>query len=200
MSIRYPAPRDEAPSSRPFLAGAAALLVAIALVGRLGQPDWNVTPLAAVALLAGYAMPTRRLAIAVPLVALAVSNFVLPAYQTVWVGAAVYGSFVVAALLGRLLRRPLATTGVGLVRAVSLAAAPAVVFFLVTNFAVWASMGMYPLTAAGLGECYAAAVPFFRKMLVGDLAYTTVLLASAAAAGAFSLRGLPTADRVAEAA
>ncbi|MEN0110001.1 MAG: DUF6580 family putative transport protein [Planctomycetota bacterium] len=170
---------------------AFGLLVAIALVGRLGQPDWNVTPLAAVALLAGYAMPSRRLAIAVPLVALTASNLVLPAYHTLAVGVAVYASFAAAALLGRLLRRPAASRGVGLMRAVTLSAAPAVLFFVVTNFAVWASMAMYPHTPAGLADCYAAALPFFRKMLAGDVAYTAVLLASAAAAGAFSLRGLP---------
>lgn len=184
---------NDARKSLTVLAAAFGLLVAIALVGRLGQPDWNVTPLAAVALLAGYAMPSRRLAIAVPLVALTASNLVLPAYQTFWVGVAVYASFAAAALLGRLLRRPVESIGVGLVRAATLSAVPAVLFFLVTNFAVWASMSIYPHTPVGLGDCYAAAVPFFRKMLAGDLAYTAVLLASAAAAGAFSLRGLPDA-------
>ena len=35
------------------LAAVSLLLVAIAVAGRLAQPEWNVTPLAAVGLLAG---------------------------------------------------------------------------------------------------------------------------------------------------
>jgi hypothetical protein len=39
-------------------------------------------------------------------------------------------------------------------------------FFLVSNYAVWASGGMYPRTLAGLETCYAAAVPFYRNDLL----------------------------------
>ena len=39
-------------------------------------------------------------------------------------------------------------------------------FFLVSNYAVWASGGMYPRTLAGLETCYAAAIPFYRNDLL----------------------------------
>jgi hypothetical protein len=39
-------------------------------------------------------------------------------------------------------------------------------FFLVSNYAVWASGDMYPRTLAGLGTCFAAAVPFYRNDMV----------------------------------
>jgi hypothetical protein len=39
-------------------------------------------------------------------------------------------------------------------------------FFLLSNFAVWAGSAMYPHSLAGLGTCYAAAVPFYRNDLV----------------------------------
>jgi hypothetical protein len=39
-------------------------------------------------------------------------------------------------------------------------------FFLVSNYAVWASGGMYPRTLAGLETCFAAAVPFYRNDLL----------------------------------
>ncbi|MEK6651272.1 MAG: DUF6580 family putative transport protein, partial [Bacteroidota bacterium] len=35
--------------------------------------------------------------------------------------------------------------------------------------------GAYPKTAAGLLECYVAAIPFFRNTLLGDLAYVAIL-------------------------
>ena len=44
-------------------------------------------------------------------------------------------------------------------------------FFLISNFAVWASGTMYPLTAGGLGACYVAGLPFFRNALISDLLF-----------------------------
>ncbi len=39
-------------------------------------------------------------------------------------------------------------------------------FFVLSNFMVWATGGMYPATAAGLGACYLAAIPFFANDLI----------------------------------
>ncbi len=36
-------------------------------------------------------------------------------------------------------------------------------FFLLSNLAVWVGSAMYPHTTAGLGACYAAAVPFYAN-------------------------------------
>lgn len=49
-------------------------------------------------------------------------------------------------------------------------------FFLLSNFAVWASPGMYVHNASGLMACYAAGVPFYRNdvlstALVAGLAF-----------------------------
>ena len=50
-----------------------------------------------------------------------------------------------------------------------------VVFFLVTNFAHWLFMEMYPQTLAGLLTGYAAALPFFKYQLAGDLFWSAML-------------------------
>jgi hypothetical protein len=44
--------------------------------------------------------------------------------------------------------------------------ASATSFFLLSNFAVWAGSGMYPHSAAGLGACYYAALPFYANDLI----------------------------------
>ncbi len=51
-----------------------------------------------------------------------------------------------------------------------------VVFFVVSNFAVWASSvgTMYPRTLAGLATCYDAAIPFFRHNVTADLVFTAI--------------------------
>ena len=53
--------------------------------------------------------------------------------------------------------------------------AGSVIFYLVTNWAVWAFGTYYPANLGGLLESYNMALPFFRNSLLGDIAYTTVL-------------------------
>lgn len=53
--------------------------------------------------------------------------------------------------------------------------AGSVLFFIVTNFAVWAFFPTYPKSWHGLLTCYEAAVPFFRTTLAGDVVYVVVL-------------------------
>ncbi len=48
-------------------------------------------------------------------------------------------------------------------------------FFVVSNFGVWTTFGMYPPTLAGLGACYMAAIPFYRN----DLMATSIVLGAA---------------------
>jgi hypothetical protein len=48
-------------------------------------------------------------------------------------------------------------------------------FFVVSNFAVWTTFGMYPRTLAGLGTCYVAAIPFYRNDVVSTALVMAVL-------------------------
>jgi hypothetical protein len=52
---------------------------------------------------------------------------------------------------------------------------PATLFFIVSNFAVWAFQSDYEKSLLGLVQCYLAAVPFYRWMLAGDIFYLAVL-------------------------
>lgn len=151
-------------------------LVALAVAGRLWQPTWNgeqlwhATPLAAVALAAGFLFANPLVAASVPLAALAASNLLLPGYGSLGVAAVVYAATAWPVLLGTCgvlgQDRPrwLAVVGGSL--------ATSLVFFLSTNLAHWAFMADYPRTMAGLGECFVAALPFYRWMPVGDAAWT----------------------------
>jgi hypothetical protein len=67
----------------------------------------------------------------------------------------------------------------GALPVVSTMIAGSLIFFALSNFAVWAFSGMYPLTLAGLAECYVAALPFLDKTVVGDLIWTGVLFGGA---------------------
>jgi hypothetical protein len=50
----------------------------------------------------------------------------------------------------------------------------AVLFFVVTNLAVWC-LGWYGYTFAGLVTCFEAAIPFFRNTLASSLFYSIIL-------------------------
>lgn len=132
---------------------------------RVGSHFPNATPVAAVALLAGAGLKTRWAA-AVPLIAMAVSD-VFIGFSPWPITVAVYGSFALIALLGRWLENNRAAG-----RVVAAALASSILFYLITNGAVWWFSGLYAHTVDGLILCYYLAIPFFRNTMLGDLAYT----------------------------
>lgn len=141
------------------------LLVLLVSVLRLLPHAPNAAPLTAFALLGGMYL-SRRTALAVPLAASLLTDLVLGLHSTmVWV----YGSYVLIALLGMLVparRWPYL---------VAASFTASWTFFLVTNFGVWLTSGMYALTRAGLWQCFVAAIPFFRNALAADIFYVLTL-------------------------
>jgi len=159
-----------------------ALLIAIGVAGRWGQPEWCVTPTAAAAIFAGLYFSSVAIAVLVPIAILAISDLLLPAYNSIPVMIATYAVMIVPVWFGRLQRgehpRWLAAS-----RWALFGLLPATLFYLVSNFAVWAFQSDYEKSLAGLAKCYWAAVPFYRWMLAGDVFYITVLLGCLAIAG-----------------
>jgi Family of unknown function (DUF6580) len=144
-----------------------SLLVLGAALSRLLPHPHNFTPIGALALFSGACFTSRWAAFAVPLLGLLIGDIPTGFHAlTLWV----YGAFALEVVIGFWLRRrrmPLFIAGGTLVGGV--------VFFLVTNFGVWAVLGTFPPTLEGLLECYAAGLPFFRNTLLGDFFYVSVL-------------------------
>jgi hypothetical protein len=143
------------------------ILIALAAASRLLPHPPDFTPLAAMALFAGAYFSDRRIAFAVPFVALLLSDLVLGLHGTM---PFVYLGFGVTVLIGTALR--------GKVRVLPVAGAAiasSVVFFVVTNFGVWLIGDMYPHDVGGLMLCYIAGIPFFQYSVVGDFLYTGLL-------------------------
>jgi len=156
--------------------GTLIFIVLAAAATRLLPHPPNVTAMTALALFGSAHFSDRRLAIGVPLAALLVSDIALGFFWQ-WDFRAVqghmwvqYASFLAIVGMGFLLRESRSVARVG---AVALSAS--VLFFVVTNFGEWAFQPWYPKTAAGLAASYVAGIPFFRNMLVGDLAYTALM-------------------------
>ena len=143
------------------------ILIALAAASRLLPHPPDFTPLAAMALFGGAYFSDRRIAFAVPFIALLLSDLVLGLHGTM---PFVYLGFGVTVLIGMALR--------GKVRVLPVAGAAiasSVLFFVVTNFGVWLIGDMYPHDVGGLMLCYIAAIPFFQYSVAGDFLYTGLL-------------------------
>lgn len=145
----------------------AYLLIALAVLSRLvPHPDWlNFTAVGGALLYFGARRGWREML--APLAALMATDYFLTvftyhyafrweAYVTTWAW------YVMAMALGHILlhaRTTFVRVGAGVVLGPTS-------FFVVSNYAVWAGGVMYPHTLAGLGTCFAAAIPFYRNDLL----------------------------------
>lgn len=135
------------------------------------MPHWpNFTPIAAMALFGGTYIKKKHLAFLIPLAALFISDLFLGFHK--WM-IAVYISFALVVALGFLLRN---RVKIGSVLLATLSSA--VLFFIITNFAVWIGSPFYPQNMVGLIECYTLAIPFFNSGLLGDVFYSTLFFGS----------------------
>lgn len=145
-----------------------------------GMP-WNVSPLGALCLFGGAQISDRRLAFAVPLLSLILSDIGIGILMgNIWFGLhpmipVVYGSFGLMVLLGMWLRKSQSSLAVRILSTCGAAVAGELVFFLLTNFANWVTQDGYPHTMTGLIACYDMAIPFFKKSLTGMFVYGTTL-------------------------
>ena len=152
-------------------------LVAVGVCGRLWQPAYNVTPFAAIGLAAGSLFGISLAAASVPIVALVISNMVLPGYGSTIMTFVVYVSLACPVLFGSLVQRQ------GWVAVLGGSLASSLIFFITTNFATWALSELYPHTLSGLTTCYIAALPFYRWMPVGDVMWSIPLFSTLVAIG-----------------
>jgi uncharacterized protein DUF6580 len=152
----------------------AYLIVLAAVLARFAiYHPANFSPVYGALLFAG-AFLKKRDSVWFPVVLLAITDYLLTTqvygarfgwYDTLnWLG------FALIAVIGWWLRD---RASVRRVLAASLAG-PAV-FFLVSNFGVWLSGQLYPLTRTGLVACYVAAIPFFGNSLASGVLFSAIL-------------------------
>jgi hypothetical protein len=141
------------------------------VVVRLFPVVYNFAPVGALSLFAGSRMRSWR-AYVLPVAVMVVSDLGLNYFKGDRpFDPYVYGSFLLTVVLGQVFLRKLSPLRVG-----AMAVLSSLVFFVVTNFGCWvAANSQYPHTLAGLVECYALALPFYRAgTLVSDLAFSAL--------------------------
>jgi hypothetical protein len=148
------------------------LITIILVIGayRIFPHPFNVTPVMAMGLFAGTYFDKKWLAFVIPLASMFLADMFLGFHNTMLF---VYGAILIAVSIGFLLRK-----SVSPMKVIGASVAGSVLFFVITNFGVWAVGSYYPKTWEGLMTCYTMAIPFFQRTLFGDLMFNGVLFIS----------------------
>ena len=150
-------------------------LIVLGVAGRLLPHPPNFTPMAATALFAGFIFLKRYIAVIAVVVTMLLTDYFAFGYlsaewfasKSMWV---VYLALLFPVVFKNFLQKKL-----GLFRVAGAALASSTVFFIATNFAVWAFSPMYEKTLEGLVLCYTMAIPFFQNTVAGDLIWSGVI-------------------------
>jgi hypothetical protein len=168
-----------------------AMLVLVAALYRLipVRPA-GFAPQMALALFGGAMIRDKKWAFTLPLLSLFLSDLL---YQGMYIAGVtniegfyagqwmVYGCFMLITLFGFLLKK------VNVTNTAVFSVSGSLIFFVVTNFLVWAGGGGYsrPKTFDGLMMCYADALAFYRdgglingfagNFIIGELFFTVLL-------------------------
>ncbi len=136
----------------------AVILAAAAFPSAAPSPP-NFTPIGAMALFSGAHFRDRGYSFVAPLAAMFLGDLVIELHPLI---PAVYGSFVLVVTIGFWLR-----SRKNVLTIAEAVLASSVLFFLVTNFAVWAFTPTVSKTIAALLAAYVAAIPFFQNTVAG---------------------------------
>lgn len=127
----------------------------------------NFTAIGAMALFGGAYMNNKKIAFAIPLLAMFLTDMIIGFHTNM---LAVYLSFAAIVFIGFGLKNKKRIPNIFLA-----SVSASVLFFIVTNFSAWIFSPIYPKTAAGLAMSYTAAIPFFHYTMLGDLFYVGIM-------------------------
>ena len=124
----------------------------------------NFTPIIASAIMAPLLVKDRLFGIAIPILAMFISDVIIGFYSYQLV---IYLSILAIALVSPMHKN---YTKLGI-----MAVGASIWFFISTNFAEWIIWDYYPKTIEGLLACYTLALPFFKNTLISTILFTGIL-------------------------
>lgn len=147
----------------------AVVLIILGVLSRLFSHPANFVPIGALAFFSGLYL-SKKYAYTLPVVIMFLSDLIIGFYSPK-IMASVYISFLLMVAVGQLVKnnKKIATI-IGGVLSGSL------LFFFITNAAVWAFGTMYSHDLSGLAQSYLMAIPFFKNSLMGDIFYSTIFI------------------------
>ena len=155
-----------------------AVLIALGVAGRLLPHPPNFTPMAAIALFAGFIFMKKYMAVVAVVAVMLLTDYFAFGYLSPDWFASKSMMVVYLALLFPIVFRGFLQKKLGVLRIAGAALASSTVFFVATNFAVWVFSPMYEQTWAGLVLCYTMAIPFFQNTIAGDMMWSGIVFGS----------------------
>lgn len=157
----------------------AVLLVVAAAISRvLLYPNYNFSPMVGMAIFAGATFTNKKLAFALPLAAMLLSDIIfetMTAGSGFWgIGQVVgYGIFALITLIAFSLKKVSAPKVIGY------SLLSSVIFFILSNLSFFVIDNpvyhRYTQDLDGFIKCYIGGLPFFRTSIIADLVYSGVL-------------------------
>lgn len=156
-------------------------IILLAALSRIIPHPMNFTPIVAISLFSAAYFKDTFQKFGIPFSIIIFSDVLIQAISGYGFHSGtliVYGSFALIILVsGFLLKK------VSILNVLASSALGSILFFLITNFALFypkspvsnPSLGVYSHDFAGIISSYSAALPFFRNMFVGDLIYTSLM-------------------------
>ena len=153
-------------------------IVIVALSRILPHPP-NFTAVGAVAIFGGSLFNKTHKAILIPLISIFLSDIVInnTFYSSYYDGftlfsegsLVIYASIILMSVIGHFFIK------MNVMRIFYVVTLSSLLFFVITNFAVWHNSMMYSDDLYGLLTCYLVAIPFGINSLMGNLVFSGIL-------------------------
>ena len=151
--------------------GVLSIIILLAAFTRIMPHPPNFSPMAAIGLFGAAHFAKKWQAFFIPLIGIWVSDLVINNYvysssssNFVWFYSGFYWqyiSYILIIFTGLFIFN----RGISLTKTAGGMISSSGIFFLVSNFGVWAGGTMYPKNFSGLITCYAAGVPFIHNTI-----------------------------------
>ena len=161
--------------------GIISIIILLAAFTRIMPHPPNFSPMAAIGLFGAAHFAKKWQAFLIPLIGiwisdLVINNFVYSSQSSnfVWFYGGFYWQYIsyVFIIFAGLF---IFNKGISVTNTLGGMVSSSGIFFLFSNFGVWAGGAMYTKNISGLITCYAAGIPFIHNTIISDALFTTVL-------------------------
>lgn len=140
-------------------------LLLLTVLSRWVSHMWNFTLLGGAFLFAGAFFKDKKIAVALMLSSLLISDMVIGFHDQMLM---VYFAYLIIVALGFLLSTE-ENSRLSRMKILGFSLIGSFSFYVLTNFAVWYQGVLYPVNLSGLIDCYIKAIPFYRNQLFSDV-------------------------------
>lgn len=156
----------------------ASVLILLAAISRVALYPHNFSPMIGMAIFGGAVIKDKRLAFALPLLSMFVSDIMFEVFNVAQ-GFWGWGQLIGYAIFGLITVIAFNLKKVNVVNVVGYSLISSVIFFLLSNLAFFIIDNPVYLTYSqdfnGFIMCYIKALPFFKTSVIADMVYSGLL-------------------------